>query len=108
MNINKYIDWKAIFCELIQEHKAEMQDAINNKEENYEIFRSIINFYALDMNDGFEIQYEECDINDALIHFCFLMGHNDTNESTSYESSTIVTIIFGRNGEKFISYQHES
>lgn len=102
MDINKYINYRIIFCDLIKQHEEELLEEM----EQMNTYGEIARFAAFNNFQKWSILKDECDIHESLIIFCFGIDFNDANESNTQSSSADVTIVYNRHEETFLSYSY--
>ena len=95
--IKNYIDFKGLFLELCKDDKAFANGSDG---------KSLILEFAKSM-DGFEVDNEECEINDSYIVFWFGINFGGANESDPQDSGASVAITYDRDREEFNDYSYE-
>lgn len=112
MNINKFIDWNAMFKYCMDECKdfmiSKIEQHLYSKDQTGEsqIYWEILNFY----NDGkisIPIDLQESEITDDEIIFVFTEIYNTANESDNTNSYFSISIIYDMRDDMFIDYYTE-
>ena len=102
-NFNKFIDFGALFEALIVEN----EDVLNEVEKDVgdETYKDILNFKASPIS--FEIDIDECDMDDNRVVFVFFHSDNNANESNNQSSGVVCTIIYDIMTEDFTDFTSE-
>jgi hypothetical protein len=92
MELNEFIDFSGIFMKLYKEHEEDLRKHRFEAEH----FDRLITFVEEGGFNVFDIQIEECELNNANIRFVFGFDFNDANESSNYSASANYYIEYDR------------
>ena len=102
MELNKFIDFDAIFKHLFIEDEEMMQ---KNKYEAQH-YMDILNFVYY-QKERFSIFTEECSFDDSEIWFVYEYDANNANESNNQSDTEAFTIKFNRIIEEFTHCEYD-
>lgn len=103
MELNKFIDFKAMLKHLVEEHRTDLEK--HRFEADY--YDKLLKFIDVKVIDEFDTEHEECDFTNDSVSFVFGYSFNDANESNNQSTTANYHIIFNRVLNEFTVCEYE-
>jgi hypothetical protein len=103
MELNKHIDFKSIFKDLMEEHDEDL----NQYRYESPYYGNILDFYQLGEYEKFDVEVGECEFGEKEITFIFTIDFNDANESDTQGTSAYHLIKYDRVLSEFTYHEYE-